>query len=516
MTETTPNTDTSTDTDTETNPDTDAEPTPAVEAIAAWTGDIHQGDVRETLRDMPADSVNCVMTSPPYYGLRDYGEGNESLWGADPDCDHEWTTETTPAQGGQNTEDNPPDVGGNASTQDTRLRGGDGIESGRCAACGAWRGQLGLEPSLDQFIANIVEVAESVRHVLRPDGSFWLNLGDSYASSGGPQTGENMGAPKRVPETQPTRTTQFPAKSKMLVPHRIAIALQDAGWLVRNDVVWHKPNPMPESVTDRLSTTFEFVFHLTPNPSYHYDLDAIREPYADATVTSAEEGHGWSGAGKTSPDDDFATGSGGLNDPDTTRADCLHPGGKNPGDVFEVPTKAFPDAHFAVYPPTLCETPIKATCPEQVCASCGTPYERDIEREIPDDPGRADDSKLDADDDRLSDRARSTAARQLGGNYQEQLENREVEMNGWLQTCECATDDTAPGIVLDPFAGAGTTCLVGKDLGRRFVGVELNPEYVALAQKRVGVTVSEPDRLLDENETALTDYTDHDQSNDHE
>jgi DNA modification methylase len=277
----------------------------------------------------------------------------------------------------------------------------------------------------------------------------------------------------------------------MLVPHRVAIALQDAGWVVRNDVTWVKPNPMPSSVKDRLNTCTEQIFHLTPNPDYWYDLDAIREPHSEAGKRRSQYGYeashrAWREGGAEA--DDHAG---------TSQDQALHPAGKNPGDVFEVTTKPFPDAHFAVYPPEICEKPIKASCPPQVCVNCGTPYERDYDEENRgNNHGKRDDQPRTEGETSDSNLARCP----IVGTP------RQREFNGWKQSCDCDTDATEPGVVLDPFAGAGTTCLVAKRLGRRFVGIDLNPDYVALAQKRVGVTVSDPDRLLEDGETALTAF----------
>jgi len=316
--------------------------------------EIITGDVRETLPELPESSVHMCMTSPPYFGLRDYGDDE----------------------------------------------------------------QIGLEESLDEYISELVAVGDDLRRVLRDDGSWWLNLGDSY--------GDN--------------------KQKMLVPHRVAIALQEAGWVVRNDVTWVKPNPMPQSVKDRLNTTTEQIFHLTPQPDYWYDLDAIREPYAEKTKIAKKNGHSVSGEKRTRDDSPGNHDEGGLYA--KSREEQMNSAGKNPGDVFEITTEPFPDAHFAVYPSALCDKPIKASCPPTVCAECGAPYERESE--------------------------------------------------GWSQTCECDTDDTEPGIVIDPFAGAGTTLLKAKQLGRRFVGVELNAEYADMARARVGLDVDDVSRIRDD------------------
>lgn len=411
-----------------------------------WVNDIHHGDAVDTLRQLPESSVHMAMCSPPYYGLRDYG--------AD--------------------------------------------------------GQIGLEDSLNEYIANLVEVGEELKRVLRPDGSWWLNLGDSFAGSGGAggdwqDNSESVKPNPSQPGVDPSalngtvrngvlKDNQFGAKNKMLVPHRTAIALQESGWVVRGDCVWAKPNPMPQSVKDRLTETKEFIFHLTPERGYWFDLDAIREPHSPATIDKidgreelyedAKQSVGADGAGYQSPR------SRGV---DASLAS--HPAGKNPGDMFEVTTKPYPDAHFAVYPPELCEKPIKATCPPKVCAECGAGYER--HRETVDRPDRRD-RNVPRDE-------------QYGKQTAEWNNNRgswvgmpkDVVDEWWEPSCDCDTDDTKPGVALDPFAGAGTTCLVAKRLNRQFIGIDLNAEYVAMAQARVGVTVDDPELLLDDDATTL-------------
>ena len=365
--------------------------------IDDWTNDIHTGDAVDTLADLPESSVHMVMTSPPYFGLRDYGVD----------------------------------------------------------------GQIGLEESLDEYIAELVDVFREVRRVLRPDGSAWLNLGDSY--DGG--------------------------KNKMLVPHRVAIALQDDGWIVRNDVTWAKPNPMPSSVKDRLNTTTEQVFHLVPEPDYWYDLDAIREPHG---------GHyrDFDGSGDYSANESQPT--------QHNKRGGNHPSGKNPGDVFEVTTKPFPEAHFAVYPPELVEKPLKATCPPTVCAECGSPYERVVERKDEyqtSEPG----------EDKFESQRNDTNRRGPGTTFSNNPRKRkrpQREFKGWNPTCDCDTDATEPGIALDPFAGAGTTALVAKDHGRRFIGIDLNEEYVAMAQKRLGLTVDNPEHVREDDVVGLEAFAD--------
>jgi DNA modification methylase len=444
--------------------------------IVQWVNEIHQGDAVESLREMPESSVHMAMCSPPYYGLRDYGVD----------------------------------------------------------------GQIGLEESLDEYIQQLVEVGDEIRRVLRDDGSWWLNLGDSFAGSWGAQSKdetENNLPQHDHPDKNPARNGRLRRKSKMLVPHRVAIALQDAGWVVRSDAVWAKPNPMPHPVKDRLNEHKEMVFHLTPEPDYWFDLDPIRERHKEVSINrSKREDNRHEHCQRGHPDGSDET----LN-PDQ----FVHPSGKNPGDIFEVTVKPFPDAHFAVYPPELCEKPIKASCPPKVCSGCGTPYERTSEQvpmwerdlstidreqtkralEIAEEAGLTDEhfeaaravglgnldgsegNPYDRVDDETAELARE-AADVLGSYYREALMSETRSTDEWRKMCDCDTDETEPGIVLDPFTGAGTTLLVAKRLGRRFVGTELNPDYVAMAQKRVGITVDEPGRLLEDGETALTAYTD--------
>ena len=414
--------------------------------IGDWTGDIHQGDAADLLAAMPADSVHMAMCSPPYWGLRDYNVD----------------------------------------------------------------GQIGLEDSLGAYIESLLVVADELQRVLRPDGSWWLNLGDSFAGSGGAGgqwTDESHGSARYDGDggdtyNGPLNQSTFRRKSKMLVPHRVAIALQDAGWVVRSDAVWAKPNPMPHPVKDRLNEHKEFVFHLAPEPDYFFDLDAIREPHKEESLRRRSR-YDFNTSGTPAdayPDEQGRDGEYIGTEPE----DALHPNGKNPGDILEVSVKPFPDAHFAVYPPELCETPVQATAPERVCAACGTPYVREsdvVEREV------AGGSPAIPEEE--------AAYNQRSGNHQGDYGDRdgftqptEREIGPWEQQCDCETDRTEPGIVLDPFAGAGTTCLVAKDHGRRFIGGELNAEYVAMAQERVGVTVDEPERLVDDDGQATLPVAD--------
>lgn len=443
-----------------------------------WVNDIHQGHVIDQLSDLPESSVHCVMTSPPYYGLRNYGDETMTIWGGDDDCAHAWEERDV-------YQESPIRKGGPSEGHETTTKSERWRTTGRCVECGARREQLGLEEERSDYIEDLVEVGREIRRVLRPDGSWWLNLGDSFASSWGAQSKTDEANHRdrdAYPAKTPARHTSLPRKSKMLMPHRVAIALQDDDWVVRSDAVWAKPNPMPHPVKDRLNEQKEYLFHLAPNPDYYFDMDAIREPYAESSLNRVNQNNG--NTVHNHSDQGHPNGEQRL-DPNQ----FVHPGGKNPGDVLEVTVKPFPDAHFAVFPPKLCEIPIKSTCPDTVCADCGTPWQRVVDRE----PGEYDYT------DRMDEMGEFGRA-QASGTVKKPPQ---ATMEGWEQQCGCDTDETEPGIVLDPFAGSGTTCLVAKSLGRRFVGTELNPDYVAMAQARVGIDVDEPERLHDDGQTTL-------------
>jgi len=301
---------------------------------------LHVGDVRDELAKLPDGSVHCVVTSPPYWGLRDYS-----------------------------------------------------VE-----------GQLGLEPTPEAYVENMVEVFREVRRVLRSDGTAWVNLGDSYWNGGaekrdGGHGFVDGGKPKleaakgALLEARSTTNLRLRPKDLVGIPWRVAFALQADGWYLRSDIIWSKPNPMPESVTDRPTKAHEYLFLLAKSPRYFYDADAIREPHVGPLH---------------SPGNKPKFGEVQRNDFGTDRMDATwgNAAGRNKRSVWEIATESYPEAHFATFPQALVEPCIKAGCPEG-------------------------------------------------------------------------------GTVLDPFMGSGTTALVARRLGRRSIGIELNPAYAELAAKRL-------------------------------
>jgi DNA modification methylase len=322
------------------------------------------GDAIDKLREIPEDSMDCCVTSPPYWGLRDYG-----------------------------------------------------VE-----------GQIGLEETPAEFLDRLVEVFREVRRVLRPDGTAWVNMGDCYAGGGrGGDTGKSglqgstesqdkskakYGAGPRVGHGSSFRRDRMPrqdkphklvptlkAKDLVGMPWRLAFALQADGWYLRSDIIWHKPNPMPESILDRPTKSHEYVFLLARSERYYYDADAIREAYSPATFE--RQAYGWESTGNR-----LQTHQPVVKDRDDGEYSKLNAGGRNRRTVWTIPTAPFAEAHFATFPEALI----------QPCILAGSR------------PG---------------------------------------------------------GAVLDHFMGAGTTALVSLKAGRKFMGVELNPEYAAIARRRI-------------------------------
>lgn len=346
---------------------------------------ILQGDVIEKLKEIPDDSVQCVVTSPPYWGLRDYGV----------------------------------------------------------------KGQLGLEDTPEEFVANMVAVFREVRRVLRKDGTLWLNIGDSYANRSSAGKGSPTHRDRRKDAQQPHMKIPAGLKSKELIgiPWRLAFALQDDGWYLRQDIIWSKSNPMPESIKDRCTKSHEYMFLLTKSARYHFDHEAIKEPAVYGNWGSRLD---WESK-KSFPDEKkngiratgrFPSGWARGDQPHTSRelqTDKEHrktrPSAKrgeftgktgdlafravtdmrNKRSVWNVATRPYKGAHFATFPEKLIEPCILAGCPPR-------------------------------------------------------------------------------GFVLDPFFGSGTTGAVAKRLGRNYIGIELNPEYIKLAEERINAVKLSPEK----------------------
>lgn len=420
--------------------------------------EITQGDCRKVMKEFPLNSIDFVMFSPPYWGLRDYGEEAETIWGGESSCNHKWGNKIVEHQRGQVGE-------GNTGNHSKAIPGqGKEQEQGRfCQKCGAWRGQLGLEPDYRMYIQHLVEIGEEIKRILKPTGSWYLNLGDTYSGSGGAGGDWQEGSRSGEPKWKQGSSGDIPSKCKMLMPYRVALALIDDGWICRNDIVWEKPNPMPHSVKDRLNTTTERIFHFVKRKHYYYDLDAIREPHK--SKDELERRNVLDNKG------DF----GGIRDDlGRSREEYYSPNGKNPGDVFEINTQPFPECHFAVYPPKLAQKPIKSSCPPKVCAKCGKPYERKVDKEQIEDYGRGD-----------QDYTKQSVGTNPQQNVSGGFPKTKRDFKGWKKTCDCPTDKTRSGVVLDPMCGAGSTLVKAKELDRNYIGIEISEKYAEIARERL-------------------------------
>ncbi len=281
-------------------------------------------------------------------------------------------------------------------------------------------GQLGLESHVGDWMQNLLRVSQQLRRLLLPTGTLWLNLGDSYSFH------PSQGAPR---------------KSLLLAPERLATALVADGWLLRNKIIWHKPNRMPTSVRDRLACSWEVLYVLARQPSYSFDLDSLRIPHTSRhrpSPTAAERTdnrEAWRG-----PNADSASGLTRLK----ARGIAGHPLGKNPGDVWTIASSNYRGAHHATFPVELASRAIQAGSPEARCRSCHSPWRRQL-------------------------------VRSLGG----------TAVRGALgPSCDCDSQPE-PAIVLDPFIGAGTTAVAAEALGRDWLGIELNPAFAGLAMRRI-------------------------------
>lgn len=425
---------------------------------------ILQGHVLDCLAKLPDDSIDTVVTSPPYWGLRDY-KLPPTVWDADPKCEHEWGDEQTFRKRGYF---NPETTGltNHGEAQKDSLP--DVLHQGNyCQKCSAWKGQLGLEPDFRLYVRHLLQITKELKRVLKPTGCLWLNLGDTYSGSGqGGQTGYGDSKRQKVAdalEASITIKTGLPAKSLCFIPQRIALDMIDEqGWILRNQVVWFKPNGMPSSVRDRFSNRWEPMFFFVKEPRYWFDLDAVREPHVS-----------YDGRKKTTYDKSPKAVPIGDHE-------RWPEGGKNPGDVFKITTEPHPFAHFAVYPDALVERPVKASCPLEVCVKCGKARERITERK---DQGW--------DGSVYGERAvLATGGAKKGGTRASTLGSSHGQFVGKYETlgwtsCSCSPPQYRPGIVLDPFAGSGTTAVVAKRLQRSSISIELAEHYIPIIKQRL-------------------------------
>jgi len=550
---------------------------------------IIQGHVISALKFIPSDYVDCIVTSPPYWGLRDYGEETVAIWDAEEGCEHEWGKDIKAPSGEHHHGQGSSTLrGGNVSPEENwnKSTSGNKRESQFCQKCGAWRGQLGLEPSLDLYLSHLWQITDELYRVLKPSGVMFWNHGDSYNNSDKwtyQETGHSWDRSKElIPRgRRQGKEHSISQKCMCLQNYRFLLGLTDTDWrilvewramgrtegkletmlqhpriqaILRNQVIWNKPNHMPSSVKDRFTNSYEPIFMLTKNndPQYYYnnktglmadrkpttqiegvdwdwkevgivdkntfnvrvrdaeterflvkateeekenyakpklkkvshwhsldywfDLDAVREPFTAPL-------NRWGGNSvkipeKTKWNDAREKERWQMSIRD--RESRPNPSGKNPGNVWTIPTQPFPEAHFAVFPEALPERCIKCSCPTEICTECGKARVRITETV-------RDENNIPKEGWKKSYRGKvelngSPQNRSVSELYKEALSKRK-ETIGWT-VCNCKKE-FRPGTVLDPFLGSGTTMKVARRLGVSCIGIEISQKYVEMAKKEV-------------------------------
>jgi DNA modification methylase len=408
--------------------------------------DIKIGDCREVLKTLPAKHFQTCITSPPYYGLRDYGT---ATWvGGSENCSHIGDTL------GNNR--NFIDEGGRGSNKDS-------LSTGDCIKCGAKRvdSQIGLEETPEQFVESLVNVFREIKRVLKDDGTLWLNLGDSYSSGGRTTTtNQSVRGDKDYGVTRPPPVEGIKPKDLFGIPWRVAFALQADGWYLRQDIIWNKPNPMPESVQDRCTKAHEYIFLLSKSPHYYFDNVAIKEE--TTTFDNSNRDRDTTKLNNTPGRTKMA----GLK---TNQYET-----RNKRSVWTVNTKPYKEAHFAVFPTDLIEPCVLAGSSAKICSGCGKSYRREmVTTDVPDRivrehmvgviPKRDKPSRMNSKD----------------------MLSLTKEDNGFVKQCECDTDKTEQDRIIDPFGGSGTTALVADRHNRDATVIELNEAYIEIAKKRL-------------------------------
>lgn len=446
---------------------------------------IHIGDWVECLRQLPSESVHCCVTSPPYWGLRDY--------------------------------DVP--------------------------------GQLGLEKTPEEYVAKIVAGFREVYRVLRDDGTLWLNLGDTYNFGKSRSALSCRGGYEALfaesDKISRKRTGQLKVKDLIGIPWRVAFALQSDGWYFRSDIIWHKPNPMPESVTDRPTKSHEYIFLLTKSERYYYDAEAIKEPVTGGAHPRTNGKHSRmmleraAGREGSKPNPSQAAINAVLhNQTSALRArngtkrnptkmvngmrprvpgvgpKTAEPGSgikanssfsaavvaltarRNKRSVWTVATTPYKQAHFATFPPKLIEPCILAgTSAKGCCPKCGAPWQRIVAKGAPleawkkqcgaDSNGEYHGKNLKLYVQHRAQPASDVKARILAG----MVERKTI---GWKPGCKCGAATVQPCTVLDPFGGSGTTGMVAMEHGRKAILIELNADYVEMGKVRCDITPALP------------------------
>lgn len=410
------------------------------------------------LRELPNKFFHCAVTSPPYYGLRAY-DTEPSVWGGSAQCEHEWGNVLPPLHPGQVEQTkwknaNAAGAGGNASTGQY------------CSKCAAWRGHLGLEPTPEMFVMHLTEIFRELRRVLRSDGTFWVNIGDCYAKTtkgSGTPTDKNGRGEGYIGAGVPQGCK---VKDLIGIPWMLAFAMRADGWYLRQEIVWTKTNPLPESTKDRPACATEKIFLFTRSKHYYYDLEAERVP-----STKRSAGNNFHRPERLS----FTTDAGDSRE-DARAWEASED--RNLWNYWLIGSEGFKGAHFAVFPseiPRRCislGSSLKGCCP-----NCSAPWRRIVERSR-----------------KATRPARET---KLEGHDDAEVGHRDKQRHvttrttlGWEPACECDVHGEPDMCrVIDPFSGSGTTVLTALRMGRRALGLELSEKYAGISRTRIAESI---------------------------
>lgn len=368
---------------------------------------ILQGNSLEKLKEIPDNFVDCIITSPPYFALRDYK--------------HEQ--------------------------------------------------QIGQEKTINEYIDNLQSIFKECKRILKKTGTCWVVLGDTYSSQGGLSKPEhlakaNVGATKSgvqrgIRYFTNKKKLDIPEKSLYLIPERFALKMIENGWILRNKIIWHKKNSMPSPAKDRFTIDYEYIYFFTKSQKYYFKTQY--EPLQEESIERANRNN----------DINQKSGYSGLNYTSRTNV------GRIKRCVWQINLRPFSEAHFAVYPEQLVEQCLDAGCPEKICSNCNTPYitVNDEVRVNTRPATNTGNMKSGTEDDPNKELHNSDLSK-----YRQQIIRKNFKT---VKTCECDTEQIKNGIVLDPFMGSGTTALVALKHNRRFIGIELNPDYIKMANKRI-------------------------------